>query len=228
MKWISFNKTAFFFSALFFLCLPCPPASAGKAPSPAVAVIDPGHGGRDHGATVGARTEKDLCLELARITREKLKTEHQIFLTRNKDIYLSPEERAGAANHARASCLVSVHFSPRKDPAKFTEVYYWASGTPQEPSKAKIPEHRGFSDLQKAHIEKSRDLTRIMADSLTIELPSMPLRTDSYPLAVLAGVDAPAVAIDLPMGLFRGRSATGNMERAARAISQAIAEFLKK
>jgi len=74
-------------------------------------VLDPGHGGKDPGA-LGARgvKEKDVVLRVARIVRYRLKRAgFEVFMTRERDEYLSLEERTAAANAKKGDLFVSIH-----------------------------------------------------------------------------------------------------------------------
>lgn len=73
--------------------------------------IDPGHGGRDPGAVgpTGLR-EKDVSLavslELSRLLRELSLNTH---LTRDKDMYLSLDNRSAMLNQEKCDLAISVH-----------------------------------------------------------------------------------------------------------------------
>jgi N-acetylmuramoyl-L-alanine amidase len=81
-----------------------------------VVVIDAGHGGKDPGGVGrGGIKEKDIvldvALELARELRKRLGSRH-VVVTRDKDEFLTLEERSGIANSidpARNAVFVSVH-----------------------------------------------------------------------------------------------------------------------
>lgn len=74
-------------------------------------VIDPGHGGRDRGASgPGGLEEKDLTLDLARRLAERLRgAGFQPLLTRDADRTLSLRERTARANDAGGDLFVSIH-----------------------------------------------------------------------------------------------------------------------
>ena len=84
-----------------------------SSPGRPIVVIDPGHGGRDPGATgvSGNSTEKDLTLALARELRERLaeRGRVRVALTREKDRYLTLDQRADIARRLGASVYVSIH-----------------------------------------------------------------------------------------------------------------------
>lgn len=78
----------------------------------AIVWIDPGHGGRDPGATGNGLQEKDVVLSLSTAIKRKLEAEYdgiQVLLSRESDIFLELPARTDAANRARANILVSIH-----------------------------------------------------------------------------------------------------------------------
>jgi N-acetylmuramoyl-L-alanine amidase/V8-like Glu-specific endopeptidase len=87
-------------------------------------VLDPGHGGSavagasspNRGTGAGGLLEKDVALDLARRTRERLIADHTVVLTRDGDTNLSLADRAGAARNLGADIFVSLHLSG-SDPA---------------------------------------------------------------------------------------------------------------
>jgi N-acetylmuramoyl-L-alanine amidase len=90
-------------------------------------VIDPGHGGRDPGATgVGGAREKDITLKIAKALGAKLlHSGFDVIYTRDDDRSMSLEERTAIAEAARADLLVSIHTNsaPRRS-VNGIETYY--------------------------------------------------------------------------------------------------------
>jgi N-acetylmuramoyl-L-alanine amidase len=77
-----------------------------------VIVIDPGHGGSDYGAIgPGGTREKEVVLNIARELAKLIRKDRQfkVIMTRDRDKYLSLEERASIANQARADLFISIH-----------------------------------------------------------------------------------------------------------------------
>lgn len=74
-------------------------------------IIDPGHGGRDPGATgVGGLREKDVALRLARALGKKLEAEgFRVVYTRDDDRTIGLEERTAIAEASRGDLFVSLH-----------------------------------------------------------------------------------------------------------------------
>lgn len=82
------------------------------AQSPAVIVIDPGHGGDDYGVRApGGSLEKDinmmLALDLKRVLEES--PDIRVILTREDDRRVTLKERGIVVNSAGADLLVSLH-----------------------------------------------------------------------------------------------------------------------
>ena len=90
-------------------------------------VLDPGHGGHDPGA-VGPKNlyEKDVVLDIALKLKRVLMEDpfNEVFLTRERDIFIPLEERTAMANKKNADLFVSIHAnaSPRRE-AKGIETY---------------------------------------------------------------------------------------------------------
>lgn len=90
-------------------------------------VIDPGHGGHDPGA-VGPNNlyEKNVVLDIALKLRDILaeNPNYEIFMTRDRDVFIPLEQRTAIANSRNADLFVSIHTnaSPRRE-AKGIETY---------------------------------------------------------------------------------------------------------
>lgn len=90
------------------------PLSAAKAThaSQFTVVIDAGHGGKDAGAIDNNVKEKDInlgvALQLADMIKKKLKNV-KVVLTRDRDTFISLQERADRANKAKGNLFISIH-----------------------------------------------------------------------------------------------------------------------
>ena len=191
------------------------PASAQEAdppnrPGPEIlkrVVIDPGHGGEDHGVTGPAGlTESRLTLAIAR----QLKLELQeklglwVFLTRSRDEKIELAERTATVNRLRGHLFLSIHAGGA--------VQRWKSGArvfheddrlqtgSNEPEAAASSDPDSpvkWSQAQKSHQGNSR----LLANEINLALASLlqhqagPIK--GLPLAVLTGADCPAVLIEV-------------------------------
>lgn len=100
------------------------PQAAGRP----IVVLDPGHGGRDPGATgvSGEVSEKDLTLSLAHELRDELvkRGRVRVAMSRDDDRYLTLEQRAGVARRLGASMFLSLHMDSAPNPlARGATVY---------------------------------------------------------------------------------------------------------
>jgi N-acetylmuramoyl-L-alanine amidase len=91
-------------------------------------VIDPGHGGHDHGSIgPGGLLEKDLVLSIAQSLRKMIeeKLGAEVFLTREDDTFIPLEERTAIANQHKADLFISIHAnSSRIQSISGVETYY--------------------------------------------------------------------------------------------------------
>lgn len=80
-------------------------------------VIDPGHGGRDPGTTMkGGIKEKDIVLRLAKVLAAKIeeRLDCEAILTRDRDVFMSLEQRTAFANMKKADLFISLHVNSYK------------------------------------------------------------------------------------------------------------------
>lgn len=77
-----------------------------------VVVIDPGHGGKDPGASIGNAKEKDIVLDLALRLGNSIKATYpdiKVIYTRTKDVFIPLYDRANIANKNKADLFISIH-----------------------------------------------------------------------------------------------------------------------
>lgn len=92
---------------------PKPKKTTASIPlKPVVIALDPGHGGHDPGS-IGPNKlyEKHVVLNVSKKLKHYLE-EYQgikVVLTRDKDVYISPNERADIARFSNADLLISIH-----------------------------------------------------------------------------------------------------------------------
>lgn len=109
-----------------------PPVPALRPPIPAqviarrIVVLDPGHGGKDPGATKNGIREKDLTLATALEIRAALEAtgRYDVFLTRDSDTYIKLRERYEIGRSHQADLFISIHAdaNPRRS-ARGASVY---------------------------------------------------------------------------------------------------------
>jgi N-acetylmuramoyl-L-alanine amidase len=87
-----------------------------------VIVIDPGHGGDNHGtkSVLDGRFEKEFTLDWAKRLKPLLEANGwKVFLTRTSDVYVTNSDRVVFAEAHHADLFISLHFNaPGKDDPK--------------------------------------------------------------------------------------------------------------
>lgn len=135
-------------------------------------VLDPGHGGHDPGA-VGPNKlyEKDVVLDIA-LKLKKILSEIpnlEIFLTRDRDIYIPLEERTAIANSKNADLFVSIHANASTQRnAKGIETYLLNWTNDEEAMKVAARENQiSLKKMKKMH--KEMDVLEIIKSDLIRE-----------------------------------------------------------
>jgi len=108
-------------------------AAGGPPRNRRLVIVDPGHGGRDHGAIGPNGTrEADIALELARRTATALEKRLgvDVILTRDSDVFITLRDRAALANTENADLFLSIHANAAVNPAMHgIETYSLASAS---------------------------------------------------------------------------------------------------
>lgn len=202
-----------------------PPAAAAPPPAPPggkTVVLDPGHGGTELGAKgADGLLEKDATLAFAKTVREVLtRRGYHVVLTRESDASVGLEDRAAAANAAKADVFLSLHANASRVPsAHGTEVYYLsldasdrlaAAVAESENKEAPAPTpdaqtNAALRDLdlilwdlaQNQHLSASSRLADILQGDFNRLLGITTRGVKQAPFKVLIGVNAPAVLVEV-------------------------------
>jgi N-acetylmuramoyl-L-alanine amidase len=205
---------------------PAEPPPAGQiSPAPpwgadhrVLAVIDPAHGGDERGAALtDTLAEKDITLGFARLLRHELEQRgFSVILLRDADINLTLDQRAGAANAARAGIYISLHAASQGTGARI----YTALLPVEGPSK-------GTFHAWNVAQTPALPVSRMVAEAIVNEMQKrkFPARGSSASLRPLNNVLIPALAVELapsPNGIVDLPSANYQQQVAA-TIADAIA-----
>ncbi len=186
------------------VCKPRPTAPAGTV------VIDPGHGGKDPGATsIRGTYEKHIVLAVSKLLRRELERRNiDAHLTRSGDRFLELEQRPEVARRLDADLFVSVHADSFKRRAA-----------------------RGFT----VFVERQPDAGSLMVANRLVKrlaetgTTSRGVRRADY--RVLVHADCPAALIEL--GFLSNRAEAALLEKAshqrrlARALAAGIVDYLQ-
>jgi N-acetylmuramoyl-L-alanine amidase len=180
-------------------------------------VLDPGHGGRDNGATTpGGLREKDLTLDVARrLRRLLLDQSFEVAMTRDGDEAVSLRQRAQFANSERADLFVSIHVNsvPARE-CHAVETYYLGRATDPAVERLARAENResGYSmaDFRRllegvyTHVrqEESQRLAEAMHRQLVSQLgtanPAIrDLGVKTAPFLVLVATESPGILAEV-------------------------------
>ena len=80
-------------------------------------VLDPGHGGNDHGTT-GTRgtAEKDITTTTVELLKSKLRAAGaDVVLTRESDVYVDLRKRVAISHQTNADAFISIHYDAIED-----------------------------------------------------------------------------------------------------------------
>ena len=219
-------------------------------------VVDPGHGGKDPGATANSVREKDINLGIGLALEAVLRSRgFEVRMTRRTDVYLKLQERTDIANQVNADVFVSVHANALpslKNTAGF-EIYIMALPTDKDALTLAKIENREYveekSGSSAAVDRRTELLLRILGDmqqnnkiSESTELAEalfkagklrgIPMkRVAQAPFFVLRGAGMPAVLLETGF-VTNLREAKllahpGYQRRIAEAMAEGIVNYLK-
>jgi N-acetylmuramoyl-L-alanine amidase len=137
-------------------------------------VIDPGHGGKDPGATgYSGRYEKHFTLDIAKKVYDLMRQDPELepLMTRTDDSFISLEDRVAFANDAKADLFISIHGNTYKQAISGTETYYYTSRS------------KAFGEVMHRHVVEAT------------KLPDRELRRS--PFKVIRDTEMPAVLLEL-------------------------------
>jgi N-acetylmuramoyl-L-alanine amidase len=125
-------------------------------------VIDPGHGGHDTGCENRSSKEKTITLAVAKELGKLIKKEIsgvKVVFTREKDRYLTLQDRCDIANKRSAELFVSIHVNSASSSfARGTETFY-ATNVPMKGSQFGKSELLALL-LQKQYLSHGREVSR--------------------------------------------------------------------
>lgn len=226
-----------------------PPEAA--RPDQYVIVIDPGHGGKDPGASShNQRREKAIVLSISLKLKAILEQNprYKVHLTRENDVYVEHEDRVSMARNWGADLFISVHADAAGNPGVSGATVYTLSsrgerrvdgtartngwdlpiedGTPVEVSGI-------LADLIK---RETKSNSSIFAEMLIPELAKAgPIVRNSHRqenFFVLLAPDVPAVLVEI--GFLTNRSDVARLSsdsgqgKAADAIANAIDQYFEQ
>ena len=217
-------------------------------------VVDAGHGGADTGAEgVSGLSEKTLTLAFALELKQKLDAIglYDVFLTRDRDLFLRLDERVRIARHHEADLFISIHADAiRLKSVRGATVYTVSDKASDAEAAAKAIRENLADEIAGIEIEEDhQEVADILADLIRRETQSFSIRfartlvgelsgairmipTNPHRFAgfrVLRAPDVPSVLLEL--GYLSNEQDEAHLRdpawraRAAEGIAAAIAVF---
>ncbi len=236
------------------------PGAPATAASPeggrfATVIIDPGHGGDDHGAAgPEGLLEKAVVLDVAIRLADRLRAQGlRTVLTREHDIAVALQERTRIANDSSGDLFVSIHANAAPSrAARGTETYFLSLEASDEASgRVAARENEAFgtgvsapgaeadpvSDIlgdlaSTEHLMDSDEFSRLVDGRLAAIDPVPSRGVKQAPFAVLMGVRMPAVLVEI--GFItnpkeaRRLADPASQDGLADAISAAVVDFARR
>jgi N-acetylmuramoyl-L-alanine amidase len=183
-----------------------------------LAVVDPAHGGEERGAALTDKlAEKDVTLGFARLLRHELEMRgFAVALLRDGDTTSTLDQRAAAANVARAGIYISLHAVAQGSGARVYTALLPVEGT-----------SKGIFHAWNAAQAPSLPVSRMVSAAVIAEMQKreFPAQASSASLRPLNNVFMPAVAVELAPGAngVADLTSANYQQRAASAIANAVA-----
>lgn len=186
-------------------------------------VVDPGHGGIDHGTRAASgETEKQIVLDFALLLRDQLEKsgKYRVAMTRSDDTFIALDERVRMARARQAALFISIHADALKKSEGEAQgaTIYTVSDTASDAEAARLAENENRADVI-AGIDLSRepdDVAEILVDLAQRETKTFSLhfaktlvtelrnvaRLHKHPMKsagfkVLKAPDVPSVLVEL-------------------------------
>ncbi len=170
-------------------------AEARKVMRKPLIVIDPGHGGKDPGASAPDGTqEKDITLAIALALREALVAtgRYDVALTRSTDTFIELEDRVTKARDLGADLFIALHADAGKDRDTRGASVYTLS--PEGEKRAENLRHKNDWVLAvEADQTRPQEVNQILADLVTRETKNQSARFAQTLAPALADAGWPAL-----------------------------------
>jgi len=215
-------------------------------------VIDPGHGGKDPGATSRkGLKEKDIVLDISRRLK-KLIEKHlkkKVILTRNSDVFISLKKRTEIANKNHADLFISVHVnSAASHRLRGIEVYLLGRASSKRAlataRRENAASHKAASSLQKmilndlerdftqnASLELAHFTNNAIKKTLISKYPTPALGVKKAPFYVLSHTEMPAILAEMSfisnLSEEKRLRSKSYRQQAAKSLFKGLADYIK-
>jgi len=231
---------------------PSPPSSFTKKKGKIIKIVlDPGHGGEDPGALgPGGLKEKDVVLAVAKELASLLEKEPgiKVYLTRDKDSFLTLDRRAEIANQIGGDIFISIHANAAFS-RKATGVETFVNSRYAEGEGAELVAQRENTSVGSKNISRevevilwdmiqdkyrseSNDLSHLVQKRLSETTGLEDRGVKKAPFFVLRGAAMPAILVEI--GFISNPWEESKLKKedfrkkVARGILEGLKDYLKK
>jgi N-acetylmuramoyl-L-alanine amidase len=197
-----------------------PAGNAAPVPRRTLVIVDPAHGGDERGAALTETlAEKNVTLGFARLLRHELDLRNfVVIMLRDGDNTLTLDQRAAAANVARAGIYITLHAVSQGSGAGIYTALLPVEG-----------QSNGAFHAWNTAQTPALPVSRLVAAAIVSEMQKLnfPVRESSASLRPLNSVFMPAVAIELAPGEngVADITSANYQQRAAAAIADGVASI---
>lgn len=196
--------------------------------TPAVVVIDAGHGGQDSGMIRAGILEKDLALDVARRVDRVLQAKGvATVMTRGGDNYVSLAGRAALANREQNAVFVSIHFDEGRAQAAGVETYYGARQVSATPTLVSWLPFLNPAPAEQTNAE-SQSLAGLVQEALVARTGAINRGTRAEQFYVISNVRHPAVLVEGGFLTNHGEATKLTTEEYREQLAAGIADGVLK
>ena len=231
-----------------------PPSPAQPVAKPLTIVIDPGHGGKDPGAVGPSHLqEKTVVLQVAKLLGKRIDQvlpHAKVIFTRDKDTFVTLDERAAIANKHDADLFLSIHANAsHRRQVRGIETWYLSFEAQSERAQRVAARENNMSTQQLSELERIlRDLhvtdrtnqsallagmtqNALVSHMTARKLPAPDRGVDGAPFMVLLRTDMPSILVEI--GFVSNATEAKQLRRhtyqqiLAEGIFRGLREFLR-
>jgi N-acetylmuramoyl-L-alanine amidase len=211
-------------------------------------ILDPGHGGKDPGASAFGLHEKDVTLGIAFWLKKIIEKNHpliKVLMTRTRDQYVKLEARTAFANKNKGDLFISIHVNASPRPRiRGVETYYLNLTSDNEALALAAKENqtslKSISDLQNilndlltnSKIQESSDLANNVQKSI-VEMTTQStyklrdLGVKKAPFIVLLGAQMPSILVETGFLSNRAENDALRRDKYRRILARGIYKGIK-
>ncbi len=154
-------------------------------------VIDPGHGGYEHGIVKESSREKNVVLDIAKRLRALMNRDYtRCFLVRKSDRFMSLGERVKFTNSRNAEVFLSLHVGKHGEIVLYTPVI--------DESVSNELKTYWVNKGQESYIYKTSALSNAIQQTITESFGEDMVSIKPLPYSILSKIEAAALIIELP------------------------------